>query len=43
MKILIEFLLISNFALAKKESLETVYAVESDSSDFSHVENWMIL
>ena len=38
MKILTGLILISNFAFGQKGNLETVYAVASDSSDYSHVD-----
>lgn len=39
MKILIGLILISIIALGQNENLETIYAIESDSSDYSRVDN----
>jgi len=38
MNILIGLILISNLAFGQSKNLETIYAVESDSSDYSHVD-----
>lgn len=37
-KIVICFFLISNFAFAQNDRIETVFAIESDTSDYSYVE-----
>ncbi len=36
-KIIIGFILLSNFAFGQNDSLEIVFAIESDTSDYSHV------
>ena len=38
-KIVIGFFLISNFAFAQNDRIETVFAIESDTSDYSYVEH----